>query len=168
MRQQGDDSDPHEIIPISFNMREILKQNYYNYVEDKFLVQTRSQIKASGIKLPAVHGTTKILAPQEIPEKQPEGISRPRIGQGRAGVKRKVKLVPNGTPKPVETRPMTDPITQSQGATTMQRQLPYNIRQQTVPKLETRQTPPYMHPIIRSLQDPQIWMIIIGETLGQI
>ena len=39
-RQQGDDSDLHEIIPISFNMREILKQNYYNYVEDTFLVQT--------------------------------------------------------------------------------------------------------------------------------
>ena len=55
LRQQGDDSDPHEIIPISFNMREILKQNYYNYVEDKFMVQTKSQNKASGIKLPAAH-----------------------------------------------------------------------------------------------------------------
>ena len=32
-RQQGDDCDPHEIIPILFNMREILKQIYYNYVE---------------------------------------------------------------------------------------------------------------------------------------
>ena len=28
-RQQVDDSDPHEIIPISFNMRETLKQKYY-------------------------------------------------------------------------------------------------------------------------------------------
>ena len=45
LRQQGDDSDPHEIIPILFNMREILKQNYYNYVEDNFMVQTRSQNK---------------------------------------------------------------------------------------------------------------------------
>ena len=54
-RQQGDDSDPHEIIPILFNIREILKQNYYNCVEDKLMVQTRSQNKASGIKLPAVH-----------------------------------------------------------------------------------------------------------------
>ena len=27
-RQQGDNSDPHQIIPISFNMKEILKQNY--------------------------------------------------------------------------------------------------------------------------------------------
>ena len=45
LRQQGDDSDPHKIIPISFNMREILKQNYYNNVEDKFLVQSSFQIK---------------------------------------------------------------------------------------------------------------------------
>ena len=42
-RQQGDTSDLHQIIPISFNMKEILKQNYQNYhVEDTFLVQTRS------------------------------------------------------------------------------------------------------------------------------
>ena len=58
-RQQEDDSDLHEIIPISFNMRESLKQNYYNYVEDKFLVQTRFQNKASGIKLPTVHSAKK-------------------------------------------------------------------------------------------------------------
>ena len=42
-RQQEDDSDPHETVPISFNLRGILKQNYFNYVEDEFLVQTRSQ-----------------------------------------------------------------------------------------------------------------------------
>ena len=41
-RQQGDNSDPHQIIPISFNMKEILKQNYQNYAKDTFLVQTRS------------------------------------------------------------------------------------------------------------------------------
>ena len=70
-RQQGDDSDPHQIIPISFNIREILEQNYYNYVKDTFLVQTRSQKKAKGVKLPMVHGTTKPLVPHEIPEKQP-------------------------------------------------------------------------------------------------
>ena len=48
------------------------------------------------------------------------GISRPRIGQGRAGVKRKVRPVSNETPKPVETRPMMHPITQLQGATMKQ------------------------------------------------
>ena len=60
LRQQVDDSDLHEIIPISFNMRETLKQKYYKVEEDKFLVQTRSQTKASGIQLPAIHGVTKL------------------------------------------------------------------------------------------------------------
>ena len=59
LRQQVDDSDPHEIIPILFNMRETLKQKYYKVEEDKFLVQTRSQTKSIGIKLPAVHRATK-------------------------------------------------------------------------------------------------------------
>ena len=71
-------------------------------------------------------------------KKQPSGINRPRIGQGRAGVKRKVRSVSNETPKPVGTRPMTHPITQLQGATTMQRQLPHvqvDIRQPIGPRL---------------------------------
>ena len=66
-RQQGDDSDQHQIIPISFNMREILKQNYQNYVKDTFLVQTRSQNKAKGIKVHVIYGTMKPLVPHKIP-----------------------------------------------------------------------------------------------------
>ena len=67
-------------------MRETLKQKYYKVEEDKFLVQTRSQTKSSGIKLPAGQGATKTFVPHEIPEKQPSGIHRPRIGQGRSGI----------------------------------------------------------------------------------
>ena len=44
-RQVEDDSDPHEIIPISFNIKEILKANYHNMVKDTYMVQTRSQTK---------------------------------------------------------------------------------------------------------------------------
>ena len=33
-RQQGNGSDPDQIIPISFNMKEILKQKYQNVVKD--------------------------------------------------------------------------------------------------------------------------------------
>ena len=117
-RQQVEDSDLHEIIPISFNMRETLKQKYYKVKEDKFLVQSRSQTKSSGIKLPAVHCATKTLVPHKVLEKQPSGINRPRIGQGRAGIKRKKRPVCNEAPKTLETRPMTRPITQLQGATT--------------------------------------------------
>ena len=125
LRQQVDDSDLHEIIPISFNIRETQKQKYYKVEEEKFLVQTRSQTKSSGIKLPAVHSTTKTLVPHEIPERQPSGISRPSIGQGRAGVRRKARPAPKETPEPLETRPITHPITQAQGDTTMQKQLPH-------------------------------------------
>ena len=58
-RQQGDDSDLHQIIPISFNMKEILKQNYRNVVKDTFMAQSISQIKSKGVKVPTVQGATK-------------------------------------------------------------------------------------------------------------
>ena len=32
-RQQGDNSDPHQIIPISFNIKEILSRNHQNAVK---------------------------------------------------------------------------------------------------------------------------------------
>ena len=54
-RQHGDDSNPHEIIPISFNMGKLLKQNYQNYTKDTFLVQTRSQSKRKNVKAHDVH-----------------------------------------------------------------------------------------------------------------
>ena len=59
------------------------------------MVQTRSQMKMSGVQLPEVHGSRKRLDPHRIPEKQPQPIvgldvdRKPRIGQGRAGVRRK-------------------------------------------------------------------------------
>ena len=32
--QIEDDSDPHEIIPISFNIKEMLQENYHNIISD--------------------------------------------------------------------------------------------------------------------------------------
>ena len=52
-RQIEDDSDPHKIIPISFNIKEILKANDQNMVKDTYMVQTRSQAEAQ-LKAPAV------------------------------------------------------------------------------------------------------------------
>ena len=96
-RQDPGDEDTKEIIPISFNMKLVLQDKYYNVSEneEKYMVQTRSQTKASGVQLPEVHGSRKRLDPHRIPEKQPQPIvgldvdKKPRIGQGRAGVKRK-------------------------------------------------------------------------------
>ena len=53
----------------------------------------------------------------------------------------------------------------------MQRQLPHvqvDIRQPMGPRLETRETPSYINPIMRLPQDPQIWIIIIEGIQGQI
>ena len=91
-RQKNDNSNPHEIIPISFNMYKILNGNYYNTV--KYFIQTISQARSSGIKLLVVHGMSKNLDPNVKPEKQnaiPKqgSTERPCTGQGRAGLRRK-------------------------------------------------------------------------------
>ena len=96
-RQDPGDEDTKEIIPISFNMKSVLQNKYCNVNgnEEKYMVQTRSQTKASGVQLPEVHGSRKRLDPHKIPGKQPQPIMgldverKPRIGQGRAGVRRK-------------------------------------------------------------------------------
>ena len=44
-RQNNNNSNPHEIIPNSFNIHKILQENYYN--TDSYLVQTRFQAKTS-------------------------------------------------------------------------------------------------------------------------
>ena len=90
-RQKNNDSNLHEMIPISFNMCQVLDDNYYN---EKYLIQTRSQTKSSGTKLLEVHGVGKNLNPNLKPEKQhaiPKhgSMERPHIGQGRAGSRRK-------------------------------------------------------------------------------
>ena len=90
-RQNNDNSNPHEIIPISFNMHQVLHKNYYN--TENYLVQTRSQARSSRIELPEVHGMGKNLDPSIKPEKQhgnpiKGSVEKPCIGQGRAGLTR--------------------------------------------------------------------------------
>ena len=62
-RQKIDDSNPCKIIPILFTVREVLQERYYNLydtkLDDKYLVQKRSQTKSSGVKLPEVYGIEK-------------------------------------------------------------------------------------------------------------
>ena len=60
-RQNNDDSNPHEIICITFNMYQVLQEKYYN--TENYLVQTRSQARFCGIKLPEVNGMGKNLDP---------------------------------------------------------------------------------------------------------
>ena len=104
-RQQMDDSNP-----ISFWLKSQVSDYFYridNEInlprKDKYLVQTRSQVRSSGIRLPEIHGANKGLDPHVQPGKQKSfpiqtvnkgmpthPIPKPRIGQGRAGWRRKV------------------------------------------------------------------------------
>ena len=74
-------------------------------------MQTRSQTKTSGVKVPEVHEIEKSSVPHIKPEriksiKPPTDsrppIPKPRFGQGRAGIRRKASIVPP-TPTPIQT-----------------------------------------------------------------
>ena len=91
-KQNNNGSNPHEIIPIYFNMHKVLQENYYKI--GSYLVQTRSQARSSGIKLPEVHGMRKNLDPNIKPEKQHANsikgsVVKPCIGHCREGLNRK-------------------------------------------------------------------------------
>ena len=77
-RQKTDNSNPYEIIPISFGLRRVLHESYYKISDltrtvdsgtDIYLVQTRSQTKSSSVKVPEVDGANKGLIPHVKPEK---------------------------------------------------------------------------------------------------
>ena len=77
LQQSNDDSNPNEIIPISFNIYNILEDNGDNFGEynndlssKKYLIQTCSQAKMSSARLLEVHGIQKELDPNLRPEKQ--------------------------------------------------------------------------------------------------
>ena len=84
-------------------MYKALQENYYNI--DSYLVQTRSQARSSGIKLPEVHGMRKNLDPNIKLGKQHANpikgsVVKLCIGQGKAGLKRKRSDPINQTIKP--------------------------------------------------------------------
>ena len=96
-RQMHDDSNPHEFVPLSFNMYNTLYETYYRIeMKDKYLVQTCLQMKAMGISLPEVHSAKKMLVTNTPIEKQKPQIQatqvvkfRPKLGRGRAGMQHK-------------------------------------------------------------------------------
>ena len=113
-RQKTDDSNPHELIPISFMLTNQIDDHFYQINSgtdqpktDRYFVQTRSQVKSSGIKILEIHGANKGLDPHVQPGKQRplpslpiqrvvkrlpiHPIPKPRIGQGRARQRRKVQ-----------------------------------------------------------------------------
>ena len=198
-RQKMDDSNPHALIPISFLLKSQVSDYFYHIdneviipVKDKYLVQTRSQVRSSGITLPEIHGAKKELDPHVQPGKQKTfpmqtikkgmptyPIPKHRIGQGRAGLRRKVNtLQPIPLPQQLPTQPMTkhiqkavmplpEPINQLQSHVQSQnlpRPMPQHppldpahIPQQIGPKIQHRPTPSYHDPYTRPpLKPPDV------------
>ena len=90
-QQKNDNSDPSEVIPISFNAHNILEENrnsgMHKRNEEKFLIQMHSQAKMSGTTLLEVRRIRNKLDPNLRPEKQhalPQKgeTERLHIGQG--------------------------------------------------------------------------------------
>ena len=169
--------------------------------KDKYLVQTRSQVRSSGIRLLEIHGVNKGINPHLKPERQrplptlptqsippthttqpvdkglpTHPIPKPRIGQGRAGLRRKVKApLPIASPYPLPVQPITDhdsrttvplPEPTNQLQSHVQSQIlprplsqhhpidPTHIPQQIGPKIQHRPTPSYHDPYARPPPKP--------------
>ena len=164
---------------------------------NKYLVQTRSQAKSSGIKVPEIHGINKGLNPHVKPERQrllpslpthstaptnlaqpvdkglpTQPIPKPRIGQGRVGLRRKIRInlpiplpkqmlpQPIPTPAPKKTPSLPEPIVQSQESVQPQHHIPILLPQHQLidptyiiqligPKIQHRPTTPYCNPYVR-------------------
>ena len=158
---------------------------------NKYLIQTRSQAKSSGIKVPEIHGANKGINPHVKPGRQrplptlpmhsipptnlaqpvdkgppTHPIPKPRIGQGRAGLKRKIRTnqpiplpkqmlaQPIPTPAPKEALSLPEPTVQSQENVQPQHHIPIPLPQHQLvdpthiiqpigPKIQHRPSPPY-------------------------
>ena len=195
-RQKMNDSNPHELIPILFLLKSQASDYFYcidNEInlprKDKYLVQTRSQVRSSGIRLSEIHGANKGLDPHVQPGKQKSfpiqtvnkgmpthPIPKPRIGQGRAELRRKVNTL---QPMPLPCQPPTQPIIKhvkkavvplpeptNQSQSHVQSQIlprplsphhpidPIHIPQQIGPKIQHRPTPSYHDPYARPQPKP--------------
>ena len=170
---------------------------------NKYLIQTRSQAKSSGIKVPEIHSANKGINPHiklgrqrplptipmhRIPPTtlaQPvdKGLPRhpipePRIGQGRAGLKRKIRTnqpiplpketlaQPIQTPAPKEVLSLPEPTVQLQENVQPQHHMPIPLTQHQLvdptcimqpigPKIQHRPPPPYHDPYARPPPRPR-------------
>ena len=119
------------------------------------------------MQLPEVHGSSKGLDPHKIPEKQPQPIVRPRLGQGRAGMRRKVKLAPPSQKNEVSIGPVSSEskpiIINDEAVSAVDPILPKPLSE--IPRSEI--LPPYILPQNRSPPKPPDQLIKkqdIGDT----
>ena len=101
-RVAADDSDPMDLIPISFNVYELL-QDHYSRIE-AFSVMTRKARAQAGLAPPpSVHGAVKGVNPNLKPETQAHRSDKP-MAQFKTPVQASPKalpmLIPKSSPSP--------------------------------------------------------------------
>ena len=92
-RQIEDDSNPHEIIPISFNIWEILQENYHIMVSDTYKVQMRAQAKAQA------NGPTVVNIPPVAQQAAPKMVKLPIKTEKEKDTKTPISGVVHQPPK---------------------------------------------------------------------
>ena len=124
-------------------------------------MQTRSQTKSSRVKLPELHGIDKgsVLHIKPLRQKsvnppahKRSPIPKPRIRQGKAGIRRKVRIVPPlPTPAPKAAQSLPETVTQSQETVQTQHKSPAqtDIKQPIGLRIENRPIPFYPDQTLR-------------------
>ena len=110
-RQKTDYRNPHEIIPISFTLKSLAHNHFYQFnsmyeisetERNKYLIQTRSQAKSSDIKVPEIHCTNKGINPHIKLGRQRPLPTLPMHS-----------IPPTASAQPVDKGPPTHPIPKS-------------------------------------------------------
>ena len=129
-RQKMDNSNPHEIIPISFTLKSLVSNQFYQ-INNKinqpktsiYLIQTRSQAKSNGIKVLEIHSGNKGLNPHV------------KLGKQRPLLTAPMHIIPpTSSVQPVDKGLPTHPIPKpriGQGRTRLRRKFVAAIKAKT-------------------------------------
>ena len=100
-RQIEDNSSPHEIIPISFNIQEILQESYHSIVTDTYNVQMRAQGKAQA------NVPTAVDAQPIVQKVTPNNYKLPSKTKEKSNVKRLPSRIIQQSPEGIALPPET-------------------------------------------------------------
>ena len=103
-RNCNEDEDPTDLIPVSFcKIRDI----------EEFCVATRASVKASGERVPEVHGVDKELDPHIMPEQQ--YVSKVAAVTPKGARPKKLKTPVRDSPHKTGSEMKSDPVRMVQG-----------------------------------------------------
>ena len=112
--QMGDKSDLHQVIPISFNIRDVSLKHCQDKTQDMFMVQTRSQAK--GVKSPtkgkstgSTHKKVQDIKPIIIEDDDDQDISNQKKDKVSTSGDVTLHIKPPNVPNQVYSQPIIRP-----------------------------------------------------------